>query len=96
MRQAQRAIADFDFASAESALVQARALAPESSSLRAAELQGVDRSECCVIEDSRAGVDAARAAGMNVIAITNSLSADKLALATRVVSNYSEIEALLL
>ena len=64
--------------------------------LRAAELLGVDRTECCVIEDSRAGVEAALAAGMNVIAITNSLPAHKLASATRIVSNYSEIEALLL
>ena len=64
--------------------------------LRAAELLEVDHTECCVIEDSRAGVEAARAAGMNVIAITNSLPADKLVRATRVVSNYSEIEALLL
>ncbi len=38
VRQAQRAIADFDFTGAESALAQARALAPESAGLRAAEL----------------------------------------------------------
>ena len=38
VRQAQRAIADFDFASAESALAQARVLTPDSVSLRAAEL----------------------------------------------------------
>lgn len=64
--------------------------------LRAAELLLVAPEECCVIEDSRAGVQAARAAGMDVIAITNSLPPEKLAHATRVVSSYAEIETMLL
>ncbi|MBI3416041.1 MAG: HAD family phosphatase [Verrucomicrobia bacterium] len=64
--------------------------------LRAAELLAVAPDECCVIEDSRAGVEAALAAGMTVIAITNSLPADKLARATRVVHSNAEIEACLL
>jgi HAD superfamily hydrolase (TIGR01509 family) len=41
--------------------------------LRAAELLGVARETCCVIEDAAAGVTAAVRAGMRVIAITNSL-----------------------
>jgi beta-phosphoglucomutase-like phosphatase (HAD superfamily) len=49
-----------------------------------------------VIEDSAAGVDAALAAGMTVIAITNSLPAEKLSRATSVVETYVEIEQLLL
>jgi HAD superfamily hydrolase (TIGR01509 family) len=64
--------------------------------LRTAELLQLTPAECCVIEDSAAGVEAALAAGMQVIAITNSLAADKLARATRVVDNYGEIERLLL
>lgn len=64
--------------------------------LRAAEALGVAPATCCVIEDSAAGVEAARAAGMVSIAITNSLPAAKLSRADHVVSTYREIEALLL
>ena len=63
--------------------------------LRTAELLGVAPKECCVIEDSAAGVTAARAAGMTVIAITNTLSAEKLTHAQHVVRTYEEIERLL-
>jgi HAD superfamily hydrolase (TIGR01509 family) len=64
--------------------------------LRAAELLGVEPATCCVIEDSAAGVTAARAAGMTAIAITNTLPADKLTHANHVVRTYEEIERLLL
>ena len=64
--------------------------------LRAAELLNVAAKDCCVIEDSAAGVEAGLAAGMTVIAITNSLSPEKLARATKVVSTYGEMESLLL
>jgi HAD superfamily hydrolase (TIGR01509 family) len=64
--------------------------------LRAANLLGVSANACCVVEDSAAGVEAALAAGMAVIAITNSLAAEKLARATRVVANYDQIERWLL
>jgi beta-phosphoglucomutase len=63
--------------------------------LRAAVLLRVSPADSCVIEDSVAGVRAALAAGMSVIAITNTLSAEQLAGATQVVSTYAEIEALL-
>ena len=63
--------------------------------LRAADLLRVPPAEACVIEDSAAGVRAARAAGMRVIAITNTLAAAQLTEATHVVSTYTEIEALL-
>ena len=63
--------------------------------LRTAELLGVPASECCVIEDSAAGVQAGKAAGMTVIAITNSLPAARLAQADHVVATYEEIEELL-
>ena len=63
--------------------------------LRTAELLAVAPKDCCVIEDSAAGVDAGLAANMTVIAITNSLPAEKLGCATRVVDDYHEIGALL-
>ena len=64
--------------------------------LRAAELLGVAPGTCCVVEDSAAGVEAALAAGMRVIAITNSLPPEKLSRATKVVANYMEIQQMLL
>ena len=63
--------------------------------LRAAEMLEITPQDCCVIEDSIAGVEGALAAGMAVIAITNSLPAERLKSATRVVRDYREIEALL-
>jgi len=64
--------------------------------LRTAALLDVAPAECWVIEDSKPGVAAARAAGMRVIAITNTHPADELRRATVVVKNYAEIELLLL
>jgi HAD superfamily hydrolase (TIGR01509 family) len=64
--------------------------------LHAAKLLGVSPAACCVVEDSAAGVTAARAAAMEVIAITNSLPREQLAQASQVVDTYEEIEALLL
>ncbi|MBM3834473.1 MAG: HAD family phosphatase [Verrucomicrobia bacterium] len=64
--------------------------------LRAADLMRVSPRSCCVIEDSAAGVDGALAAGMQVIAITNSLTARQLSRATHVVGSYQEIRRLLL
>lgn len=63
--------------------------------LRAAELLGVAPADCCVIEDSAAGVTAARAAGMTAVAITNTLPAEKLTHAQHIVRTYEEIERLL-
>jgi HAD superfamily hydrolase (TIGR01509 family) len=64
--------------------------------LRAAELLDAPPGECCVIEDAAAGVEAALAAGMSVIGITNTLAREKLSRATHVVQSYNEIERLLL
>lgn len=63
--------------------------------LRAAELLNVDPSDCCVIEDTTAGVEAALAARMHVIAITNTYPAEALHRAHKVVRTYSEIESIL-
>ncbi len=64
--------------------------------LRAAELLEVAPRVCCVIEDSKPGVAAGLAAGMEVIAITNTHPAEELQHATHVVRTYPEIERLLL
>jgi len=64
--------------------------------LRAAELLSRAPETCAVIEDSSAGVEAARAAGMEVVAITNTLPRELLSHATRVVDSYQEIADLFL
>lgn len=64
--------------------------------LHAAALLGVAPGDCCVVEDAQTGVQAARAAGMDVIAITNTFAADKLADATYVVDDYAAVERVLL
>ncbi|MHB8520409.1 MAG: HAD family hydrolase [Limisphaerales bacterium] len=64
--------------------------------LRAAERLEVPPKRCCVIEDSAAGVEAALAGGMSIIAITNTLPPEQLARADKVVKTYAEIEAELL
>jgi len=64
--------------------------------LRAADLLGIAPANCWVIEDSKPGVAGGLAAGMRVIAITNTHPAAELAHATHVVSSYEEIGRLLL
>lgn len=64
--------------------------------LRTAELLGVAARDCVVIEDSKPGVAAGLAAGMHVIAITNTHPAAELRAATHVVQTYDEIERLLI
>jgi HAD superfamily hydrolase (TIGR01509 family) len=68
---------------------------PDIFLLAAARL-GVVPADCWVIEDSKPGVTAALAAGMRVIAITNTHPADQLRDAHQVVRTYPEIERLLL
>lgn len=63
--------------------------------LRTAELLEANRKNCWVIEDSKPGIAAGLAAGMRVIAITNTYPADELRQATYVVNTYTEIEKLL-
>ncbi|HAV61749.1 MAG TPA: hypothetical protein DCY13_05220 [Verrucomicrobiales bacterium] len=63
--------------------------------LHAAELLQRRPEGCLVIEDSAAGVAAANAAGMQVIAITNTLPRERLQGATVVVDTYQELAQLL-
>jgi HAD superfamily hydrolase (TIGR01509 family) len=64
--------------------------------LRAAQLVGIAPENCCVIEDSKPGVAAGLAAGMQVIAITNTHPAEELRAATHVARSYEEIGQLLI
>lgn len=47
--------------------------------------------ECVVIEDSRWGLDAAKAAGMHPVAITNSYEAEDLAMAEKIIGHLDEL-----
>lgn len=64
--------------------------------LRAALLLGIAPSACCVIEDSKPGVRAGLAAGMRVIAVTNTHPKEELSHAHHVAESYGEIARLLL
>ena len=47
---------------------------------------------CIVIEDSYWGLEAARAAGMHTVAVTNSYDAEELKLAEKIVTHLNELE----
>jgi sugar-phosphatase len=59
--------------------------------LLAADRLGIAPSECLAIEDSPAGVRAARSAGMTVLAVTTSHSASKLVEADAVISSLTSL-----
>ncbi|MGA1980044.1 MAG: HAD family phosphatase [Sedimentisphaerales bacterium] len=48
-------------------------------------------NQCIVIEDSHWGLEAARAAGMHSVAVTNSYEADQLTLAEKIVTKLGEL-----
>jgi beta-phosphoglucomutase len=52
---------------------------------------GVQASECVVIEDSHWGLEAAKAAGMHTVAITNSYDAEQLSMAEKVINHLDEL-----
>ena len=64
--------------------------------LTTARLLGVAPGDCVVIEDSQPGVSAARAAGMRVMAITNTHPAEDLRDASLVVGDCSQLRRVLL
>lgn len=57
---------------------------------RAVELHGVAPSEGLAIEDSRWGIESAKAAGLSCVAITNTYPRDQLVLADRVIDSLDE------
>lgn len=61
--------------------------------IRAASKLGLEAGACLVIEDAAAGVEAARRAGMAVIAVSNTLPAARLMAADLVVGSLEEVEA---
>ena len=48
-------------------------------------------NQCIVIEDSHWGLEAAKAAGMHTIAVTNSYDAEQLSMAEKIVARLSEL-----
>ncbi|MFF4582831.1 HAD family hydrolase [Streptomyces sp. NPDC001389] len=63
--------------------------------LHAADMMSVHPSQCVVVEDSPLGVEAARAAGMDVLGFTSMLPASKLSGATACFGEMKELSALL-
>ena len=51
----------------------------------------IEPKDCIVIEDSHWGLEAAKAAGMRSVAVTNSYSADQLKPADKIIENLSEL-----
>lgn len=60
--------------------------------LRGAELLGVNREECLVIEDAPAGIQSARAGGMKVVGITSTYPEKALRRADAVVGKLAQIQ----
>lgn len=57
---------------------------------RAAEMHGCDASACVAIEDSRWGIESAKAAGMKCVGITNTYPANELGAADAVIGSLEE------
>ena len=59
--------------------------------LKSSNLLGIEPKNCLVIEDSVLGIEAAKAAGMKVVAITTSFTPDKLVKADMIINNFNEL-----
>lgn len=64
--------------------------------LATAEALGIAPERCVVVEDAITGVTSAKAAGMKVIGITNSFSAEELSASDHIVSSLEEVDMALL
>ena len=51
----------------------------------------IEADQCVVIEDSHWGLEAAEAAGMRTVAVTNSYSADELQIADKIVDGLGDL-----
>jgi beta-phosphoglucomutase-like phosphatase (HAD superfamily) len=51
----------------------------------------IEANECVVIEDSHWGLEAAKAAGMHTVAVTNSYDAEQLSMGEKIIDNLSEL-----
>ena len=72
-----------------------RGASPTQIFLETALRLGRTPSRCVVIEDTQAGIAAARAAGMGCIALTGTQAADLLGEADRIVDHLDQVDALL-
>ncbi|MBI1369361.1 MAG: HAD-IA family hydrolase [Planctomycetes bacterium] len=63
---------------------------PESYALAARRL-GIDPAKCLAIEDTPAGLESARGAGLRTLAVTHSYPADRLRAADRVVTSLDDV-----
>jgi beta-phosphoglucomutase family hydrolase len=61
--------------------------------LRAAEKLGLSANRCIVVEDAVTGVEAAKAAGMKVVAITTTRRREDLTKADMIIDSFSELRA---
>jgi beta-phosphoglucomutase len=52
----------------------------------------ISAAQCVVIEDSHWGLEAAKAAGMHTVAITNSYGAEQLSMAEKVINHLDELD----
>jgi beta-phosphoglucomutase len=59
--------------------------------IRAAELHGYEPEECLAIEDSRWGIESAKAAGLQCVAITHTYSRDQLSMADSIIGSLEEL-----
>ncbi|MFP4423668.1 MAG: HAD family hydrolase [Candidatus Woesearchaeota archaeon] len=80
-------------AAVHSEMVQNSKPAPDLF-MRAAEDIGIDYSQCMVVEDSVNGIIAARKAGMQAIAITNTFPSDSFHMADNIIHVLSELESI--
>lgn len=60
--------------------------------LNAGHPETINAGECLVIEDSVAGIEAAKRAGMHCLAVTNSYPSEKLSQADRIVSSLADCD----
>jgi sugar-phosphatase len=60
--------------------------------LKGAQLLGVDRDKCLVIEDAPAGIQAAHAAGMKVIGLASTYGREELSKADAIISTLADLK----
>ena len=75
----------------EGFLLTLKRLNSNINSIQAENQNHILPGECVVIEDSHWGLEAAKAAGMHTIAVTNSYGAEQLSMAEKIVNQLNEL-----